>query len=148
MLKRCVHYLCLTDELHERPDSAKWVISPPLRTKKDQDALWSSIEQNLVQTVVTDHCPFCMEQKKLGENDFTKISNGANGIEHRMELLFSEGVLKNRITLNKYVEVTSTNAAKIFGIFPKKGTIAVNSDADLVIFTPNEKLVLVRRVII
>ena len=93
----------------------------------------------LVQVVATDHCPFRWEQKLMGKDDFSKIPNGHPAIENRMELLFSEGVDKGRITLNKYVEVTSTNPAKIFGMFPRKGTIAVGSDADIVIFDPNEK---------
>jgi dihydropyrimidinase len=93
----------------------------------------------LVQVVATDHCPFKWEQKLMGKDDFSKIPNGHPAIENRMELLFSEGVTKNKITLNKYVEVTCTNPAKIFGMFPRKGTIAVGSDADMVIFDPHEK---------
>jgi dihydropyrimidinase len=93
----------------------------------------------LVKVVATDHCPFKWEQKRMGKDDFSKIPNGHPAIEHRMELLFSEGVQKGRISLNKYVEVTSTNPAKIFGMFPRKGTISIGSDADLVIFDPNRK---------
>ena len=115
------------------------MMSPPLREKKDQATLWAGINQGLVQVVATDHCPFKWEQKLMGKNDFSKIPNGHPAVEHRMELLFSEGVVKNKITLNKYVEVASTNAAKIFGMFPRKGTIAVGSDADILIFDPNEK---------
>lgn len=96
----------------------------------------AGINQGLVQVVGTDHCPFKWEQKLMGKDDFSKIPNGHPAIEHRMELLFSEGVNKGKISLNKYVEVTSTNAAKIFGMFPKKGTIAVDADADIVIFDP------------
>jgi len=92
-----------------------------------------------VQVVATDHCPFKWEQKLLGKDDFSKIPNGHPAIENRMELLYSEGVHKRRITLNKYVEVACTNPAKIFGMFPRKGTIAVGSDADMVIFDPDEK---------
>ncbi|MFM7217552.1 MAG: amidohydrolase family protein [Bacteroidota bacterium] len=114
-------------------------MSPPLREKKDQLALWSGIEQGLVQVVATDHCPFKWEQKLMGKNDFSKIPNGHPAVENRMELLFSEGVKKGRITLNKFVEVTSTNAAKIFGMFPRKGTIAVGSDADIILIDPEEK---------
>src|SRR6187200_1343297 len=112
-------------------------MSPPLREKKDQETLWAGINQGLVNIVATDHCPFMWEQKKMGEKDFSKIPNGHPAIEHRMELLYSEGVHKGKITLNKYVELTSTNAAKIFGMFPRKGTIAVGSDADLIIFDPS-----------
>lgn len=136
----CIQYLVLTADLYNKGfESAKWVMSPPLREQKDQDTLWAGINQGLVQVVATDHCPFKWEQKKMGENDFSKIPNGHPAIEHRMELLFSEGVAKNKISLNKYVEVSSTNAAKIFGMYPQKGTIAVGSDADIVIFDPNEE---------
>lgn len=136
----CIQYLLLDASLYEKDfDGARWVMSPPLREKKDQEALWGAINQGTVQVVATDHCPFKWEQKKMGEKDFSKIPNGHPAIEHRMELLFSEGVNKGRISLNKFVEVTSTNPAKIFGMFPKKGTIGIGSDADLVIFDPNEK---------
>ncbi|HNJ57662.1 MAG TPA: amidohydrolase family protein, partial [Chitinophagaceae bacterium] len=142
-VETCIQYLILDASLYERDfEGAKWVMSPPLREKKDQQTLWAGINQGLVQVVATDHCPFMWEQKLLGKNDFSKIPNGHPAIENRMELLFSEGVEKNKITLNKFVEVTSTNAAKIFGMFPKKGTIAVGSDADIVLFNPNEKHVL------
>ncbi len=136
----CIQYLLLDASLYEKDfDGAKWVMSPPLRQKKDQDTLWAGINQGSVQVVATDHCPFKWEQKKMGEKDFSKIPNGHPAIENRMELLFSEGVNKGKITLNKFVEVSSTNAAKIFGMFPRKGCIAVGSDADLVIFDPNKQ---------
>jgi len=136
----CIQYLILDASLYEMDfEGAKWVMSPPLRQKKDQASLWAGINQGLVQVVATDHCPFKWEQKKMGEKDFSKIPNGHPAIENRMELLYSEGVGKGKISLNKYVEVTSTNAAKIFGMFPKKGCIAVGSDADLLIFDPKEK---------
>ncbi|MEI6436285.1 MAG: amidohydrolase family protein, partial [Bacteroidota bacterium] len=139
-VETCIQYLILDASLYDKGfESAKWVMSPPLREKKDQDALWAGIEQGLVHVVATDHCPFNLEQKKAGLSDFSKIPNGAPGIENRIELLFSEGVLKNKMSLNKFVEVTSTNSAKIFGVYPAKGTIAVGSDADIVIFDPTEK---------
>mgnify|MGYP001606259686 FL=1 len=140
-VETCVQYLLLDDSayLEENFGGAKYVMSPPLRKKKDQEALWKGIEQNIVEVVATDHCPFCMDQKKMGKDDFSKIPNGAPGIENRMELLFSEGVKKKRMSLNKFVEVTSTGPAKIFGLFPKKGTIAVGTDADIVIFDPAQK---------
>lgn len=139
-VETCIQYLVLDASLYEQDfDGAKWVMSPPLREKKDQATLWAGINQGLVQVVATDHCPFKWEQKLMGKDDFSKIPNGHPAIEHRMELLFSEGVNKGNISLNKYVEVTSTNAAKIFGMFPKKGTIAPGADADIVIFNPNEK---------
>jgi dihydropyrimidinase len=109
-----------------------------LRKKKDQDALWAGINQNLVHHVATDHCPFCMEQKAMGKDNFSKIPNGAPGVENRFELLYSEGVARGRIGLNTFVEMSSTGAAKIFGLFPRKGTIAPGSDADIVIFDPEK----------
>jgi dihydropyrimidinase len=139
-VETCSQYLMLDASLYEQNfEGAKWVMSPPLRQKKDQAALWSGIQQGLIQTVGTDHCPFMWEQKKMGLNDFSKIPNGHPAIEHRMEFMFSEGVVKGNISLEKYVEVTSTNAARIFGMYPRKGTIAVGADADIVIFNPDEK---------
>ncbi|MEZ4952274.1 MAG: dihydropyrimidinase [Saprospiraceae bacterium] len=136
----CIQYLILDASLYEKDfEGAKWVMSPPLRKKKDQTALWAAINQGLVQVVATDHCPFKWEQKLIGKNDFSKIPNGHPAIENRMELLWSEGVEKGKISPNKYVAVTSTNPAKIFGMFPQKGCIAPGSDADLVIFDPEEK---------
>ncbi|MDP4262034.1 MAG: dihydropyrimidinase [Bacteroidota bacterium] len=139
-VETCIQYLILDASLYEKDfEGAKWVMSPPLREKKDQETLWAGINQGLVQVVATDHCPFKWEQKLMGKNDFSRIPNGHPAIENRMELLYSEGVNKNRITLNKYVEVACTNPARIFGMFPRKGTIAVGSDADIVIFDPHEK---------
>jgi dihydropyrimidinase len=136
----CIQYLVLDASLYEKdPEGAKWVMSPPLRQKKDQEALWAGIDQGLVQLVATDHCPFTWEQKMMGKDDFSKIPNGHPAIEHRMELLWSEGVAKGRISANKYVELSSANAARIFGMYPKKGCIAPGSDADIVIFDPNER---------
>ncbi len=136
-IETCVQYLLLDESLYDQEfEGSKWVMSPPLRKEKDRKALWSGIEQNLVHTVATDHCPFCMDQKEMGKDNFSKIPNGAPGIEHRMELMFSEGVLKGKISLTKFAEITATAPAKIFGLFPKKGTIAVGSDADILIFDP------------
>ncbi len=138
-VETCIQYLILDASLYEQNfEGAKWVMSPPLREKKDQVTLWAGINQGLVQVVATDHCPFMWEQKLMGKDDFSKIPNGHPAIENRMELLFSEGVQKGKITLNKFVEVSSTNAAKIFGMFPKKGTIAVGSDADIIILDSNK----------
>jgi dihydropyrimidinase len=140
LVETCIQYLVLDASLYEKDfDGAKWVMSPPLREKKDQATLWAGINQGLVKVVATDHCPFKWQQKLMGEKDFSKIPNGHPAIEHRMELLYSEGVQKGRISLNKFVEVTATNPAKIFGMFPQKGTIGVGSDADIVIFDPNKK---------
>ena len=140
LVETCIQYLVLDASLYEdEANGAKVVMSPPLREKKDQATLWAGLNQGLVNVVGTDHCPFMWEQKLMGKDDFSKIPNGHPAIEHRMELLFSEGVNKGKITLNKFVEVTSTNAAKIFGMFPRKGTISIGADADLVIFDPTKK---------
>ncbi|HRI80652.1 MAG TPA: dihydropyrimidinase [Cyclobacteriaceae bacterium] len=139
-VETCIQYLLLDASLYEKNfEGAKWVMSPPLREKKDQNTLWAGINQGLVLVVATDHCPFKWEQKLMGKDDFSKIPNGHPAIENRMELLYSEGVHKKKISLNKYVEVACTNPAKLFGMFPRKGTIGIGSDADIVIFDPNEK---------
>lgn len=137
-VETCIQYLLLDESLYfqEGFEGAKVVMSPPLRKQKDREALWAAINQNLVHHVATDHCPFCMAQKEMGKDDFTRIPNGAPGIEDRLELLYSEGVHQGRISLNKFVDLSSTAAARIFGLFPRKGTIAVGSDADIVLFDP------------
>jgi dihydropyrimidinase len=136
-VETCIQYLLLDATLYEKDfDGARWVMSPPLRQQKDQETLWAGINQGLVNVVATDHCPFMWKQKLMGSTDFSKIPNGHPAIENRMELLYSEGVHKGRISLNKYVEVACTNPAKIFGMFPRKGTIAPGSDADIVLFDP------------
>ena len=140
LVETCTQYLVLDASLYEKGfEAAKWVMSPPLRQPKDQEALWAGLNQGMVQVVGTDHCPFMWEQKKMGETDFSKIPNGHPAIEHRVELLFSEGVAKKRITLNKFVEASSTRAAQIFGMHPRKGTLSVGADADIVIFNPETK---------
>ncbi|MEJ7847845.1 MAG: dihydropyrimidinase [Pyrinomonadaceae bacterium] len=121
-------------------DGAKYVMTPPLREKHNQAELWKGLKMDDLQVISTDHCPFCMkEQKELGVNDFSKIPNGAPGVENRMSLIYNGGVVENRISLNRFVELTSTAAAKMFGLFPKKGTIAVGTDADIVIFDPEKE---------
>ena len=143
LVETCIQYLVLDASLYEdEANGAKVVMSPPLREKKDQATLWAGLNQGLVNVVGTDHCPFMWEQKLVGKDDFSKIPNGHPAVEHRMELLFSEGVNAGKITLQKFVEVTSTNAAKIFGMFPRKGTISIGADADLVVFDPNKKHVI------
>jgi dihydropyrimidinase len=113
-------------------------MTPPLRDKSNQEQLWKGLRGDDLQVISTDHCPFCFkEQKELGLNDFSKIPNGGPGVENRMSLIYDGGVVQKRISLNRFVELTSTAAAKIFGLFPRKGTIAVGSDADIVIFDPN-----------
>jgi dihydropyrimidinase len=136
----CPQYLFLSYDNYEEPgfDGAKYVMSPPLRGKETQDRLWRGLAFNDLQAISTDHCPFCMkEQKTLGHGDFSKIPNGAPGIETRMSLVYDGGVRTGKISLNRFVELTSTSPAKIFGMFPRKGTIAPGSDADIVIFDPN-----------
>ena len=138
----CPQYLFLSYDNYEEPgfEGAKYVMSPPLRPKETQDKLWRGLAFNDLQAISTDHCPFCMkEQKTLGEGDFSKIPNGAPGIETRMSLVYDGGVRQGRISLNRWVELTSTSPAKIFGLFPRKGTIAPGSDADIVIFNPEKK---------
>ena len=138
----CPQYLFLSYENYEEPgfDGAKYVMTPPLREKWNQEELWKGLRTDDLQVVSTDHCPFCMkEQKELGRDDFSRIPNGAPGVEHRVPLIFNGGVVENRLSLNRFVELTSTAAAKMFGLFPKKGTIAVGSDADLVIFDPKKE---------
>jgi dihydropyrimidinase len=139
----CPQYLFLSYDNYEEPgfNGAKYVMSPPLRPKETQERLWRGLAFNDLQAISTDHCPFCMkEQKTLGKNDFSKIPNGAPGIETRMSLVYDGGVRTGRISLNRFVELTSTSPAKIFGLFPRKGTIAPGSDADIVIFDPEKKV--------
>jgi dihydropyrimidinase len=139
----CPQYLFLDYSVYESPgfEGAKWVMTPPIREKWNQEKLWRGLKFNDLQVVSTDHCPFCFkEQKELGRDDFSKIPNGGPGVEHRMSLIYNGGVAQGRISVNRFVELTSTAAAKIFGLFPRKGTIAVGSDADIVIFDPDEEM--------
>jgi dihydropyrimidinase len=139
----CPQYLFLDYSLYEKPgfEGAKWVMTPPLREKWNQEKLWRGLQMNDLQVVSTDHCPFCFkDQKELGKDDFSKIPNGGPGVEHRMSLVYNGGVASGRISVNRFVEITSTSPARIFGLFPRKGTIAVGSDADIVIFDPNEEM--------
>jgi len=141
----CPQYLLLDESVYHKPlpDSLKYVISPPIRSTADQNALWLAIEDGTVDVLSTDHCPFnTFGQKDKGINDFTKIPNGAGGVEHRMKLLYTYGVLTGKISVQQFVALTSTNAAKIFGIYPRKGEIAVGSDADLVIWDPESTSVI------
>jgi dihydropyrimidinase len=138
----CPQYLFLSYDNYEEPgfEGAKYVMTPPLREKWNQAELWKGLRMDDLQVISTDHCPFCMkEQKELGRDDFSKIPNGAPGVEHRVPLIYNGGVVENRLSLNRFVELTSTAAAKMFGLFPKKGTIAVGSDADILIFDPERE---------
>ena len=136
----CPQYLFLDHSYYEQEgfEGAKYVMTPALREKWNQEKLWRGLQLGDLCSISTDHCPFCFkEQKVLGINDFTKIPNGAPGVENRMSLVFNGGVHQGRVSVNKFVNLTSTAAAKMFGLFPKKGTIAVGSDADIVVFNPN-----------
>jgi len=138
----CPQYLYLSIENFDAPgfEGAKYVFTPPLREKWHQEKLWNGLKRDHLQVVSTDHCPFCYkEQKELGRDDFSKIPNGGPGIEHRMSLIYSGGVARGRFSANRFVELVSTTPAKLFGLYPRKGTIAVGSDADLVIFDPSRK---------
>jgi len=135
-----IQYLVLDKSYAELPnfEGAKYVMSPPLRDKKNQEVFWNALRQGFVATVATDHAPFDFKgQKEMGRNDFTKIPNGIPSLEDRVNLLYTYGVTTGRLDLHTFVDCASTQAAKIFGLFPRKGTIAVGSDADLVVYDPN-----------
>jgi dihydropyrimidinase len=143
----CPHYLLFDDSVYDSDsfEIAKYVMTPPLRKPDDQQHLWRALRYDDLQVIATDHCPFCMKeghrgffnQKPRGKDDFSQIPNGAPGIETRLVSLYDIGVVQGRLSLNRFVQLTSTTPAKLFGLFPKKGTIAVGSDADIVLFNPN-----------
>ncbi len=138
----CPQYLLLDVTAYDQPgfDGSKYVLTPPLRDKWNQEELWRGLRGNALHSISTDHCPFCVkEQKELGRDDFSKIPNGGPGIENRMSLIYHYGVNQGFIDINRFVELTSTAPAKIFGLFPRKGTIAIGSDADIVIFDPDRE---------
>ena len=120
-------------------EGAKWVCSTPLRSRHEghQDHMWQSLRTNDIQMVSTDHCPFCMkEQKEMGRGDFSKIPNGIGSVEHRMDLMY-QGVVSGQITLERFVELTSTTPARMFGLYGRKGVIAPGADADIVVYDPS-----------
>ncbi|WP_336782190.1 dihydropyrimidinase [Paenibacillus illinoisensis] len=136
----CPQYLTLDQSIMDQPDfeGAKYVWSPPLREASHQEVLWNALKSGQLQTIGSDHCSFNFKgQKDLGKNDFSKIPNGGPVIEDRLSILYSEGVAKGRISLNQWVDLCSTRASKLFGMFPQKGTLAVGTDADIVIFDPS-----------
>src|ERR1700678_923295 len=138
----CPQYLYLSLDDMNAPgfEGAKYVFTPPLREKWHQEKLWQGLAKDDLQVVSTDHCPFCMkEQKELGKDDFTKIPNGGPGIEHRMSLIYSGGVHGGKFSPNRFVQLGSTAPAKLFGLYPRKGTVAVGSDADLIVFDAAEE---------
>jgi dihydropyrimidinase len=141
----CPHYLTLDNSMYDQEgfEGAKYVLTPPLRDKWHQEELWKGLRRNDLQVVSTDHCAFRFsDQKTLGVNDFSKIPNGGPGIENRLSLLYTNGVATGLMDLNRLVEIFSTNPAKLFGLFPRKGTIAVGSDADIVVFDPDAETVI------
>jgi len=134
-----IQHLTLDESEYFHPDwdhAARRVMSPPFRNKAHQDSLWAGLASGSLSVVATDHCAFTTEQKRYGVGDFTKIPNGTGGLEDRMPMLWTHGVATGRITMNEFVAVTSTNVAKIFGMYPKKGAIAVGADADIVVWDP------------
>jgi len=155
MGETCPPYLFFTADHLRRPDGAKWICSPPVRTLEDNLALWKGLEDGTLQTVGTDHCPFFFDGsrpilyegksisipgKELGQGDFTRIPNGLPGVGDRLPVLWTYGVRAGRITPNQFVSLTSTNAARIFGLYPRKGALLPGSDADLVIWDPERRV--------
>lgn len=151
----CPQYLFFSEDDLARPDGAKWICSPPMRTKKDQTRLWQGLENGIVQTIATDHCPFFFDGskpilydgnpvaipgKELGKGDFTKIPNGLPGVGDRMPVLWTEMVASGKFTASQFVKLTCSNPAKLFGMYPQKGTLQVGSDADLVLWDPKKNL--------
>jgi dihydropyrimidinase len=135
----CTQYLFLDETEYDKPnfEGAKYVFTPPLVSRENIEPLWKGLKLGYLQEVSTDHCPFNFKsQKELGRGDFTKIPNGGPGVEDRLSLVY-DGAMKRGFTLNQWVNLCSTASAKLFGMFPKKGTIAVGSDADIVVFDPD-----------
>jgi dihydropyrimidinase len=138
-------HLVIDDSVYRDPDwnrAAHHVMSPPFRSKEHQDALWRGLQSGTLQTTATDHCCFCTPQKQMGLDDFRKIPNGTNGVEDRMGVLWHHGVRTGKLTPSEFVAVTSANAAKIFNIYPRKGSFAVGADADIVVWDPNKTRVI------
>jgi dihydropyrimidinase len=155
MGETCPQYLFFSDELLEREDGAKWICSPPIRKPADNARLWEGLSRGIIQTIGTDHCPFfydgttpilfegkpvAIPGKELGKANFTLVPNGLPAIEDRLPILWTYGVRQGRITPNEFVALTSTNPAKIFGMYPQKGTILPGSDADLVLWNPEKRI--------
>jgi len=155
MGETCPQYLFFTEDDLRRPDGAKWVCSPPMRTKADNARLWEGVADGTLQTIGTDHCPFFFDGtkpilyegqpiaipgKELGRDDFTKIPNGLPGVQDRLPVLWTTGVGSGKITAQQFVALTSTNPAKIFGLYPRKGALLPGSDADLVVWDPEKKV--------
>lgn len=145
----CPQYLVLDDSCYDDPqEGLKYILSPPIRSKAHQSALWQGLKNGTLQVVATDHCSFDYHgDKQRGRDDFTQCPNGAPGVETRMPIIFSEGVSKGRLTLNEFAAVTSTNPAKLFGMYPKKGVLAVGSDADIVLMHPDMEVTITRNIL-
>ncbi|MFQ5761659.1 MAG: dihydropyrimidinase [Candidatus Bathyarchaeia archaeon] len=140
----CPHYLTFTDEMYLKPNGRNYIMSPPLRKEDDKQKLWQGLQEGFVQTVASDHACFNTQQKDMGKDDYTKVPNGTAGTEIILPILYSEGVRKGILSLDRLVRVTAYNPAKAFGLFPRKGQIAVGSDADLVVLDPQKKVKLTR----
>ena len=155
MGETCPQYLFFTLDHLRRPDGAKWVCSPPMRAEKDNARLWEGLQDGTLQTIGTDHCPFFFDGtrsikyegkevkipgKELGRNDFTKIPNGLPGVQDRLPILWTYGVRSGKITANQFVSLNSTNPAKIFGLYPRKGALLPGSDADIAIWDPEKRV--------
>lgn len=155
MGETCPQYLFFTEDDLRRPDGAKWICSPPMRSADDNVRLWEGLEDNTIQTVSTDHCPFFFDGsrpipyeghevaipgKELGRNDFTKIPNGLPGVGDRLPVMWTAGVVSGRLTPNQFVALNCTNPARIFGLYPRKGTLMPGSDADIVLWDPERKV--------
>jgi dihydropyrimidinase len=141
----CTQYFFIDQSFLDQPDfeGAKYVYTPPPRLQENQDVLWAAVKNDVLSVISTDHCAFTWrEQKAIGRDDFSKIPNGGPGIENRLHMIHEFGVRGGRISLNRMVELLATNPAKLFGLYPKKGTIAVGSDADMVVFDPEKKVTL------
>ena len=139
----CTQYLCLTDDLYRNPvQGLRAVMAPPLRKRADVEALWDGVGSGDIQVVATDHCAFTIQDKMAGLHDFTRCPGGAPGLEERIGVLYSEGVAKGRISLERFVECVAANPARLFGLYPRKGVLAPGSDADVVIFDPTAEHVL------
>ena len=137
-----IQHLVLDDDEYRHPDwdhAARRVMSPPFRDRSHQDSLWAGLASGSLQVVATDHCAFTTEQKRMGLGDFTKIPNGTGGLEDRLSVLWTKGVVTGRLTMNEFVAVTSTNIAKILNVYPKKGAILVGADADIVVWDPEKE---------
>ncbi|MEM1057882.1 MAG: dihydropyrimidinase [Verrucomicrobiota bacterium] len=144
-IETLIQYLLLSHDDTKRPDfeGSKFVMSPPLRDRRHQDILWKALADGTIDTLATDHAPFDFAgQKEMGRGDFTRIPNGIPSLEERVKLLYSEGVAKDRLSPERFVEVASTNAAKLFGLYPRKGVLAPGSDADIVIYDPDARSVI------